>query len=93
MKEIPVAMVVMAYDDSLSRNMVMLVFNQALWFGISMGKSLMDINQVRSHVIQLSENPYDQNRPLGIVDHDSYWYIPFTVKQYCFGVETRAPTI
>ena len=93
MKEIPVAMAVTAYDEPLSRDMVMLVFNQALWFGISMGKSLMVNNQVRSHVIQLSENPYDQNRPLGIVDHDSDYNIPFTVQQYFSGVEKRALTI
>ena len=71
----------------------MLVFNQALWFGISMGQSLISTNQFRSHGIQLSDNPYDQNKPLGIVDLDSDWYVPFTVQQYFAGVETRALTI
>ena len=38
-------------------------------------------------------NPHDQNRPLGIVDHKSDGYIPFTVQQYFDGVKIRAPTI
>ena len=58
-----------------------------------MGKSLIYTNQVLSHGIQTSDDPYDQNRPLGIVDYDSDWYIPFIVQQYFSGVETRAFTI
>ena len=45
----------------------------------------MDYN---SHTI-----PMIKNRPPGIAEHDSDWYITFTVNQYCFGVETKAPTI
>ena len=69
------------------------VFNQEMWFGISMGQSLIAINQVRSQGIQLSDNIYDQNRPLGIVYHDSDCYITFSVQQNVVGLETRAPTI
>ena len=58
-----------------------------------MGQSLIATNQVQSHGIQLSDDPYDKNRPLVIVDHDSDWYVPFNVKQYFAVVETRAPTI
>ena len=58
-----------------------------------MEQSLISTNQVHSHGIQLSDDPYDRNRPLGIVDHDSKWYIPFNVQQSFTGVETRAPTI
>ena len=71
----------------------MLVFNQALWFGSNMGQSLIATNQFLSHVIQISDNTYDQNRTLGTIDHDSDWYIPFTLQQYVSAVETRAPTI
>ena len=60
----------------------MLVFNQALWFGSNMGQSLIATNQFLSHVIQISDNTYDQNRTLGTIDHDSDWYIPFTLQQY-----------
>ena len=58
-----------------------------------MGESLIANKQVLSHGIKLSDDPYDKNRPLGIVNHESYWYIPFTVQQYFDGVETRPPTI
>ena len=58
-----------------------------------MGKFLIATNQVCSHGTHLSDDTYDENRPLGIVDHDSDWYTPFTVKQHFSGVETRAPTI
>ena len=71
----------------------MFVFNQALWFGISMGQSLISTNTFPSHGIQLSGDPYDKNRPLIIVDYDSDWYITFNVLQYFAGVETIAFTI
>ena len=93
MYKIPVVMSVIAYYDPISGTAVMFISNQALWFGISMGKSLISNNQVQLHGIQLAEYPCDQNRPLGIVDHDPDWYINFTVKTYFYGVETRAPTI
>ena len=93
MEKISVDTAVTEYDDPLLGTTVIKVFNQALCFGSIMGKSLIYTNQVLSHGIQPSDDPYDQNRPLGIVDHDSYWYIPFTVNQYFSGIETRAPTI
>ena len=93
MENIPVATEVTAYDDPFSGTTVMLVFNPSLWFGSNMGQSTIATNQVRSHVIQLSDYPYDQNRTLGIVDHDSDYNIPFTVQQYFSGVEKRALTI
>ena len=82
MEKIPVVTAVTAYNDILSGTMVLLVFNETTWFKISMGKSLIATNQVRLHKIQLSDDQYDQNRPLGIVDHASDWYIPFTVQQF-----------
>ena len=69
----------------------MLVFNQTLWFEISMEQYLIGTNPVFSHGVQLSDDTYDQNRPLGIVDHESDWYIPFTLQQYFSGVETKSP--
>ena len=86
MENIPVSTEVTAYDDPILGTMVILVFNQALWFGSSMGHSLMATNQVFSHEIQLSDDLDDQTRPLGLVDHDSDWYIPFTVQQSFSGV-------
>ena len=90
---IPVVTAVTAYNDPISGTTVMLVFNQTLWFGISMEQYLIATNQVFSHGVQLSDDTYDQNRPLGIVDHESDWYIPFTLQQYFSGVETKSPTI
>ena len=58
-----------------------------------MEQSFVDTNQLRSHRIQLSDDTHDQNRPLGIVNYESDWYIPFTVQQYFSRVETRLPTI
>ena len=58
MDNIPVATVVIAYNGPISGTTVMLVFDQALWFVISMGKSLIATNQVRSHGIKLSDNPF-----------------------------------
>ena len=57
-----------------------------------MGQSLISTNKVLSYGIKLLDNPYDQNRSPGIVNHDSDWYITFTVQQYFSGVETSALT-
>ena len=45
------------------------------------GKYLIETNQFLSYGIQLSDNPYDQNRPLVIANNDSDWYVPFTVQK------------
>ena len=71
MEKIPVVTAVTAYNDILSGTMVLLVFNETTWFKISMGKSLIANNKVFPHGIQLSDNPNDQNRPLGIVNYES----------------------
>ena len=89
----PVATAVTVYDDPLSGTTVMLIFNQALLFGSSTEQYLISNNKLCSQGIQLSENTYDQNRPLGIVDHESDWYITFTVQQSFSGLEIRATTI
>ena len=81
MEKIPVATVVTAYDDPLSGTTVILVCNRALCFGRIMGQSLISTNQVCSHERQLSDDPYNKNRPLGIVDYESDWYMPFTVQK------------
>ena len=70
MEKIPVATSVTAYDDPLSVTTVMLLFNQLMWYGSIMGQSLIATNQFCSHGVKLSYDPYDQNRPLVVVDHD-----------------------
>ena len=49
MENIPLVTAVTAYDDSLSGNTVMLLFNQELWFGSIMGQYLIATNPFRSH--------------------------------------------
>ena len=64
MENIPVATELTAYDDNFSGTTVILVFNKAIWFGSIIVQSLIATNKVHSHGIQLSEDTYDQNRPL-----------------------------
>ena len=47
MEKIPVATEITEYDDPLQVTMVMLVFNQAILFGISIVQLLIATNQVR----------------------------------------------
>ena len=75
MEKIPVVTEVTVYDDPPEGNTFILVFNKELWFGVSVVKSLIATNKVRSNGLQLSDNPYDQNRPLGIVNDALDWYI------------------
>ena len=91
-KGVPIVTAVTAYDDDVTGETYMLIFNQALWFGPTMETSLIATHQVRSNGINLSDDPFDKGRPFGITDPDTKAHIPFTMEGAFAGALTRCPT-
>ena len=59
MENIPIVTAATAVVDPNTGETTVLVFHQALWFGTSMEGSLIAPNQVRSHGLELCDDPYD----------------------------------
>jgi len=74
-KNIPIATAATAYDNPDTQETILLVFHQGLWFGDTLKRSLISPNQLRSYGVELCDDPWDPNRPLGMRHHDSQTFI------------------
>ena len=90
MADIPVATALTAHTDEDGRTWI-LVFNEVLWFGSSMGHSLINPNQIRCTGIPVSDNPFDESKDLGISADKTF--IPFGADGTTIFFETRVPTL
>lgn len=77
LRDIPIAQVATAVTLE-SGETVILVINEALYFGNEMNHSLINPNQIRSNRIDVSDNPYDRDKDFGIT-HDEC-FIPFVAE-------------
>jgi len=93
MKSIPIVTAATAYDEIKTGTTIILVFHQTLWFGQALMTSLICPQQVRSYGLSFCDDPYDPNRQIGIHDHETETFIPFTVENSMVGVTTRRPTL
>jgi hypothetical protein len=80
-----------AYDDPVSGDTFILVFNESLYYGEKLDHSLINPNQLRAYGIQFWDNPFDPTHNLSIeVTSD------FTIPLQPFGTKvvfrTRVPT-
>jgi hypothetical protein len=73
---IPIASAAMAWDNPDTGERVILLFHQGLWFGDSLTNSLINPNPCRMNGIELCDDPFDPNRPLGIWDPVTDIHIP-----------------
>ena len=55
-----------AYDDPVSGDTFILVFNKSLYFGEKLDHTLINSNQIRAYGIPLWDNPYDPSCALNI---------------------------
>ena len=67
-----------------------LIVNEALYFGNDMDHSLINPNQNRHFGIPVSDNPYDEDKELGI-DHETA-FIPFMTDGSTIFFDTYVPT-
>ena len=70
-ENVPIVSAATAYDDPVTGDTVILVFNEALYYGNRLDHSLINPNQVRAYGIPFWDNPYDRDRGLTIDVHDS----------------------
>ena len=88
-KDVPIATVATAFQAE-SGTIYILIVNEALFFGVSMGHSLINPNQIRHHGIVVCDNPFDSIARLGIDHVDAF--IPFTTSGAAVFFDTFVPS-
>ena len=69
---------------------VILIINEALYFGNQMDHSMVNPNQIRAYGIDVSDNPYDRERDFGIQHDDCF--VPFSTEGSTVYFDTFVPT-
>ena len=88
---IPIVFGAMAWTNPTTKETVILVFHESLYFGIALNHSLINPNQVRHHGIDYWDNPYDPSHDLSIVvDRDTSTPLHFHGTKLTF--DSRVPT-
>ena len=74
-----------------SGKVVILEFEQGLWFGNTMEKSLINPNQCQKFGIQICNDPTDPHRKL-VIEASEDLLIPTTMEGSTCGIITHPPT-
>jgi hypothetical protein len=90
MKDVEIVTGATAYDDPITGESTILIFNEALWLGELMTNSLINPNQCRVYGISICDDPFDPHRPIGIYDNNSGINIPLKMFGTIAAVETRS---
>ena len=88
---IPLVRAATIYTDPETGEERLLVVDQGMYFGKKMPHSLLNPNQIRSHGIRLSDNPFDHVQPFGMADGDNF--VPFKTSGTIIFFESRAPSM
>ena len=94
LEDVPVASVATAYDNPVDGSTIVLVINEALYFGDRMSHSLLCPNQLRDFGIIVNDTPscYDHSSSFSIVLPDSDIEMPLLMRGVISYIETRKPT-
>jgi hypothetical protein len=63
---VPIVAGATAYDDPVTNITYLLIFNEALYYGVKLDHSLINPNQIHSYGIDFWDNPFDKQRGLAI---------------------------
>ena len=66
MTNVPIITSATAWTDKMDNTTNILLFNESLYYGIKLNHSLINPNQLRHHVVDLWDNPFDKTRQLEI---------------------------
>jgi len=93
-KDIPIATVATAWDDPAGGPTVILVVNEALYFGDRMNHSLLCPNQIRANGLVVNDVPkqFDGTSLHAIMDPKSETKLPLLLSGVISYLETRKPT-
>ncbi|KAL7516516.1 hypothetical protein ACHAWX_001524, partial [Stephanocyclus meneghinianus] len=86
---VPIAKATTAYALENGETAI-LVINKVLYFGSQMDHSLINPNQIRAYGIDVSDNPFDKDKDLGI-DHTEC-FIPFETAGSTIFFESFVPS-
>ena len=90
LKEVPIVRAATGWVDPVSGASFILYINQGLWFGEELDHSLINPNQIRHFGIAVSDNPYDNSKPLGIAHSEVF--VPFKSTGATVYFETFRPS-
>ena len=91
LKNVPIVLGATAYDDPISGNTFILVFNESLYYGEKLKHSLINPNQVRHNLVGFWDNPYDENHNLCIETKELDIPLRFIGTKLIF--KSRVPTM
>ena len=87
---VPIVTGITSWDDPATGETLLLVINEALFYGKKLNHSLINPNQLRSYGVDVWDNPFDKERGLCIrIDEIT---IPMSTKGTKIRFETRVPT-
>lgn len=94
LQDIPIATVATAYDCPINGNTIVLVINEALYFGDRMLHSLLCPNQLRDFGVVVNDTPkvYDRSSSFSILLPDSDIELPLLMRGVISYIDTRKPT-
>ena len=79
------------YDDPLTGNTYILLFNESLYYGSKMDHSLFNPNQLRKYGVNVWDNPFDLEHPFSIQVNDDV-EIPLNSMGTKIFFKSRVPT-
>jgi hypothetical protein len=93
LQDVPIASVATAWDSPIDGSTVVLVINEALYFGDRMPHTLLCPNQLRSHGVQVFDTPkvFNANSPHAIIVPGQIQF-PLQLHGIISFLETRKPT-
>ena len=91
MTNVPIVTGATAYDDESSGETIILIVNEALYYGNKLSHSLLNPNQIRHYGLDVQDNPYDTKYDMGITIDDTY-FVRFTTNGTKVQFKSRVPT-
>jgi hypothetical protein len=92
--DVPVATVATAYDSQVDGSTIILIINEALYFGDRMAHSLLCPNQLRDFGIVVKDTPkcYDHSSSFSIIIPNTDIELPLLMRGVISYIDTRRPT-
>ena len=88
---VPIVSGATAYDDPITGDTYILVFNESLYYGKKLDHTLINPNQLRAYGLPLWDNPFDPMHALSI-EVNSTLRIPLQAHGTKISFRTRVPT-
>jgi hypothetical protein len=88
--EVPVTKCGTAWTSPKTGKEYLLVADQMLWFRVHLHKSLMNLNQLYTFVVDVNDNPFDLSQNLGIQCDEAF--ISSVMRDIIVHFEMHVPT-